>query len=638
MVKITLPDGKGEEFKKGVTGLEIAKKIGERLALAALAVEVNGKIQDLSIPIEKDSKIRILTFKDKEGVEVFRHSSAHLLAQAVTELFPEAKLTIGPVVEEGFYYDIDHSPFSPSDLEKIEKRMAEIVSRKLEVSRVKLSKKEALKLFKDNKYKVELINEMSDKETISAYKQGDFIDLCRGPHVQNTSQLKTFKLTKVSSAYWRADAKNKSLQRIYGISFPEKKDLDNYLKLIEEAEKRDHRKIGRDMDLFVFSELVGSGTPLYTPKGYILRKEIEQYSRDLNEKIGYKEVHTPNFNKAELFKISGHYDKFKGDMLHVRSNYSNEEFFLKPMNCPQHTQIFASRTRSYKELPVRYADFANLYRDEKPGELSGLTRLKCFSQDDAHCFCMKEQVEKEFENALSVVKEALKTYGLSYWIRLSLWDPNHKEKYLGDDKTWEESQSILRRLLQKNKIEFKEAEGEAAFYGPKMDIMVKDALGREWQISTIQLDFNMPIRFKLKYDDKDGTEKAPVMIHRATIGSPERFMGILIEHYGGKFPLWLNPNQVKILPIADRHLDYARSVYDKLVSSGIRTEVDDRVESTPKKVRDAELLHFNYILVIGDKEVSNSTVNVRTRDNVVQGEKKVDFVLKELTEEIKNKK
>ena len=638
MVKITLPDGKGEEFKKGVTGLEIAKKIGERLAMAALAVEVNGKIQDLSIPIEKDSKIRILTFKDKEGVEVFRHSSAHLLAQAVVELFPEAKLTIGPVVEEGFYYDIDHSPFSPSDLEKIEKKMTEIVNRKLEVSRVELSKKEALKLFKDNKYKVELINEMSDKETISAYKQGDFVDLCRGPHAPNTSVLKAFKLTKVSSAYWRGDAKNKSLQRIYGISFPEKKDLDNYVKMLEEAEKRDHRKLGKEMDLFVFSELVGSGVPLYTPKGYILRKEIVEYSRQLNTKIGYQEVHTPNFNKAELFRISGHYDKFKDNMLHVKSNYSSEEFFLKPMNCPQHTQIFASRRRSYKDLPIRFSDFANLYRDEKPGELSGLTRLKCFSQDDAHSFCTKEQIEKEFENALSVIKESLDTYGLSYWIRLSFRDSKHKERYLGDDKTWEESQAILKKLLVKNKIDFKEAEGEAAFYGPKMDIMVKDALGREWQISTIQLDFNMPVRFKLKYDDKDGTEKTPVMIHRAIIGSPERFMGILIEHYAGKFPLWLNPNQVKILPIADRHLDYAKKITEKLTSSGIRAEVDERVESTPKKVRDAELQHFNYILVVGDKEVQNNTVNVRTRDNVVQGEKKIDSVLKELVEEIKSKK
>jgi threonyl-tRNA synthetase len=637
-MKITFPDGSSREFKKGSTGLEIAKAIGERLAQAALAVEVSGKMQDLSAPIENDSTVKIITFKDKEGVEVFRHSTAHLLAHAIIELFPEAKITVGPAVEEGFYYDIDHPPFKQEDIEKIEKRMKEIVDRKLSVERMEFSKADALKQFRDNPYKVEIIKQVEAGEKITAYKQGNFIDLCRGPHVPNTSYLKAVKITKLAAAYWKGDAKNKQLQRIYGVSFPDKKDLEAYSKLIEEAEKRDHRKIGKEMDLFVFSELVGSGMPMYTPKGFILRNSIVEYSRELNEKIGYQEVHTPNFNKAELFKISGHYEKFKGDMVHVKSNYSNEEFFLKPMNCPQHTQIFASRRRSYRDLPLRYSDFANLCRDEKPGELSGLTRLKVFSQDDAHCFCMKEQVEREFENALSVIKEALKTYGLSYWIRLSLWDPNHKEKYLGDDKTWEESQSMLRKLLQKNKIEFKEALGEAAFYGPKMDIMVKDALGREWQISTIQLDFNMPVRFKLKYDDKDGTEKTPVMVHRAIIGSPERFMGILIEHYAGKFPLWLNPNQVRVLPIADRHLDYARSVCDTLVKSGIRAEVDDRVESTPKKVRDAELLHFNYILVVGDKEVSNKTVNVRTRDNVVQGEKKVDVLLKELSDEIKSKK
>jgi len=628
MVKITFPNGESKEFSKNVTGLAIAMSLSEGLAREALAIKVNSEIWDLSRAIDKDANVQILTFKDKEGIEVFRHSSAHILADAVMELFPDAKPTIGPAVDDGFYYDFDVDPFTPDDLPKIEAKMKEIVKRKESFTRQEISKKEALVLFKNNKYKIEMISALED-DKITVYKHGNYVDLCRGPHVQHTGQIKALKVTKLAGAYWRGDAQNEMLQRVYGVSFPDKKDLAQYNLWLEEAEKRDHRKIGKELDLFVFSDLVGPGLPLYTPNGTVLRNNIVNYSKELNHKCGYCEVHTPNMNKAELFKISGHYDKFKDDMLEVRSHYSKEEYFLKPMNCPQHCQIFASKTRSYKDLPIRYSDFANLYRDEKPGELAGLSRLRCFSQDDGHSFCREDQIKDEFNSVLEVIQEALKTYGLNFKIRLSLWDPKQKEKYLGDESTWEDAQKILRELLVESKMEFTEAEGEAAFYGPKMDVTVTDALNREWQISTIQLDLNMPKRFGLKYAAQDGTEKTPIMIHRALVGSPERFMSIIIEHTAGRFPLWLSPRQVSVLSVSEKSNDFAEDVRKKLFEAGLRVDLDTRTESIPKKVRNAQLRQTNYILVVGEKDIEKGTITPRTREGTVEPETSLaDFIVK----------
>lgn len=633
MVKITLPDGKGEEFKKGVTGLEIAKKIGERLAMAALAIEVNGKVQDLSTPIEQDSKIKIFTFKDKEGIEVFRHSSAHLLAQAVTELFPEAKLTIGPVVEEGFYYDIDHTPFRPEDVEKIEKKMKEIVDRKLVIERVELSKKDALKQFKDNKYKIEIINEMTDKEVISAYKQGDFIDLCRGPHVLNTSVLKAFKITKIAAAYWRADAKNKQLQRIYGISFPEKKDMDTYLKTMEEAEKRDHRKLGRELDLFMVHDFALHGNPFFLPKGAVIYNELQKFIREEYFKRGYLEVITPQIFKKALWETSGHWQHYKDNMFNFK--IGDQEYSLKPMNCPSHLLIYKSKVRSYRELPLRIADFGVLHRNELPGVVGGLTRVVKMSQDDGHIFVAPDQIENEIIEVLNFIKHFYSDiFKFNFKLKLS----TRPAESMGEKALWDQAEKDLASALKRTGMQYEVKEGEGAFYGPKIDIDVKDSLNRDWQLATIQLDFQLPRKFEATYETPDGKRDYVVMIHRAIFGSIERFIGVLIEHYAGKFPLWLSPVQVKILPIADRHIEYAEKVYNTLHKAGIRVEVDKRAESTPKKVRDAELDRVNYILVVGDKEQSNGTVNVRTRDNVVHGEKRADILLNELLDEIKNKK
>ena len=572
-----------------------------------------------------------------------RHSLAHLLAAAVMEIWPDTLRTIGPAIDNGFYYDFEFSsPISDKDLPKIEKKMKEILKNWTEFKGEEKTEAEAKEHNKDNPYKLELIEEIAGKgEKITFYKSEDFLDLCRGGHVENPSKdIKpdAFKLDRVAGAYWRGDEKNKMLTRIYGLAFETKAELNAHLEQREEAIKRDHRKIAREQDLLVFSDLVGSGMPLYTPKGAIVRNSIISFSRELNKEIGYGEVHTPNFNKAELFKISGHYDKYKEDMLTVHSQYSEEDFFLKPMNCPQHTQIYASRPRSYRDLPIRYSDFANLYRDERPGELSGLTRLRCFCQDDGHSFCREDQIKSEFESVLRVVKKALLTYGVNYKIRLSLWDSEKPEKYLGSPEVWERSQEILESILDENKIEYEKGVGEAAIYGPKMDIIMKDSLGREWQISTIQLDFIMPQRFKLSYTDSDGKEKTPVMIHRAIVGSPERFMGILIEHYAGAFPLWLAPVQVKVIPVRINHNEYARKVFEALKENGIRAEIDENDENLGSKVRDAKNNKIPYWLVIGDKEVLVGKVNLESRDNGTLGQISPDELVQKLLQEIQSKK
>jgi len=583
-----------------------------------------------------------MTAEKNDRLEKIRHSTSHLLAYAVRELFDGVKFAIGPTIENGFYYDFDMGgrTFAPEDLKKIETKMSELIKQKLLFEKTELTIKEAQKKMTNQPYKLELIKDLAaaGESQVSFYTVGDFADLCRGPHAENTKELGIFKLMKIAGAYWKGSEKNKMLQRIYGTAFETKDELAQYLKMLEEAEKRDHRKLGKELGLFIFSDLVGPGLPIYTGKGAILRREIINFSNDLQKGIGYEEVHTPNMNKAELFKVSGHYDKYKDGMFKVISNYSEEEYFLKPMNCPHHTQIFASQSRSYKDLPIRIADFANLYRDEKPGELSGLTRLRCFAQDDGHCFCREDQIKEEFLNVLGIINQALKAYGMAYSVRLSLWDPEHCEKYLGEPEVWERSQELLKQILSENKIEHEVGIGEAAIYGPKMDLISKDSLGREWQISTIQLDFIMPQRFGLKYTDAEGKEKTPVMIHRAIVGSPERFMGILIEHYAGAFPLWLSPVQAVIIPVSEKFNDYGGKVFGEIKEAGIRVEIDQTDESLGKRIRNAEKQKTPYILVVGEKEVEAKTVAIRKRGEGDLGAKKIKEFIEEIKKEIKEKK
>lgn len=582
--------------------------------------------------------------KNEISPEVKRHSLSHLLAAAIKEMWPSARLAIGPAIENGFYYDIDFGDIKISDanLKEIEKKMAHLLKQNLKFERSESPIDAGIKkeMAAEEIYKAELIRDLKTQgETVvSYYTVGKFTDLCRGPHIESTNQIKpgSFKLNKLAGAYWRGDEKNKMLTRIYGLAFDTKEELDAYLKMMAEAEKRDHRKLGKELGLFIFSDLVGPGLPLYTHKGALVRKLIINYANELQNAIGYQEVHTPNINKAELFKISGHYEKYKEDMFQVRSNYSDEEYFLKPMNCPQHTQIYASQTRSYKDLPIRIADFSNLYRDERPGELTGLTRLRCFCQDDGHCFCREDQIKAEFSAVLEAIKKAMSTYGMKYKVRLSLWDPTKPEKYLGEPKIWEKSQKLLEEILLENKVEFVKAEGEAAIYGPKMDLISRDSIGREWQISTIQLDFIMPQRFGLEYTDHDGKKKTPVMIHRNIIGSPERFMGILIEHYAGAFPVWLAPVQVKIVSVAQTHIAACEKLAAGFKAAGIRVEIDDANETVGNKIRKAVGEKVPYMLVIGDKEANSPTLSVRDRGAITTRDiSKKDFIA-EVLDNIKN--
>lgn len=577
------------------------------------------------------------------SLEQKRHTLAHLLAQAVIEKYPSAYLTLGPAIDTGFYYDIDFGTekVSDADLPELEATMRKHLSEWKEFIAKEVTKDEAIRAFSDNKFKTELIEEISSRgETITLYTCGDFTDLCRGGHAEHPSTdiaPDSFALDRIAGAYWRGDEKNPMLTRIYGLAFDTKEELDAYRTQLEEAKKRDHRKIAKEQGLLVFSDLVGSGMPMFTPKGNIIRSAIINYSRELNAELGFGEVHTPNVNKGELFKISGHYDQYKEDMLTVHSQYVEDEMFLKPMNCPQHTQIYASAPHSYRDLPIRFSDFAVLYRDERPGELSGLTRLRSFSQDDGHIFCREDQIESELTSVLGAIQKALATYRIGYWVRLSLRDPQKKEKYIGEDAVWDKAESIMRSLLTAKSMTFKEAAGEAAFYGPKMDIMAVDAIGREWQISTIQLDLNMPGRFGLEYTAEDGTKRTPVMIHRALIGSPDRFMGVLIEHYGGAFPTWLSPVQARVLPVSEKHLAYAREVSKALAAAAVRADVDESNESLGKKIRAAKTEKIPYLLVVGDAEIEAKTVSVDSRDNgKLDAMSLADFVSR-ATEEIKTR-
>ncbi len=580
--------------------------------------------------------------KNEENIAHIRHSLAHLLAAAVLELWPDTKNTIGPAIDNGFYYDFEFSsPINEKDLGKIEQKMRELKKGWTTFSHKEVSEQEAREFFKDNQYKQELISEIVSKgEKITLYTSGSFTDLCRGGHVENMKDvdLAGFKLDRIAGAYWRGDEKNTMLTRIYGLAFTSKEELENYIAMLEEAKKRDHKKLGKELDLFIFSDLIGPGLPIYTFKGAALRKQIINFSNQLQKEIGFQEVHTPNMNKAELFKVSGHYEKYKEDMFKVTSQYSEEEYFLKPMNCPQHTQVYAAKKRSYRDLPIRIADFANLYRDEKPGQLSGLTRLRSFAQDDGHIFCTEDQIKDEFMAVLGAINKALTAYGMTYSIRLSLWDPEKKEKYLGEASVWEKSQKLLEEILIENKLTYNIGVGEAAIYGPKMDLITKDSLGREWQISTIQLDFIMPQRFDLKYTDKDGKEKAPVMIHRALVGSPERFMGILIEHYAGNFPLWLAPVQVKVIPINEKHNEFATQIHAQLEKIGIRSELDTTEEGFGKKVRAAKVEKIPYWVVIGDKELEAQKVTLESRDAGNLGQMTSEELTKKLETEITTKK
>jgi threonyl-tRNA synthetase len=593
-----------------------------------------------------------------------RHTTEHVFNQAVEEIYPgKIMRAMGPPIENGWYndsrWDIE---IGENEFGKIEKRMQKIIDANFPLIEKEISENEAKKLFGHNPFKMEFIDEyIKDGKGLTVYYTGDpdaeassykrkvagdaakdlpgdavFVDLCKGPHIKSTGEIKAYKLLSIAGAYWRGDEKNEMLTRVYGTTFESKEELEEYINMVEEAKKRDHRKLAKELDLIVFSELVGSGLPMYTPRGSILRNSVYNYSRELNAKIGYAEVNTPNFNRAELFKISGHYDKYKDDMFKVSSQYSEEEMYLKPMNCPQHTQLYASQMRSYKDLPYRVADFSNLARDEKPGELHGILRSRVFTQDDGHAFVRPDQIAEEFKNIQGVINEALDIYGLDYYIRLSLRDQNDKDKYLGDDDVWDKAESKLRDLLRELKVEYVEAEGEAAIYGPKMDFMAKDSIGREWQISTIQIDMNLPHRFGLKYIDQDGSEQEPVMIHRAIVGS-ERFIGIIIEHFGGAFPVWMSPDQATVLAVSEKHADYASEIESKLQQAGIRLSKSDIDQTLGNKIRKAQELKIPYMLIVGDKEKEGSTVNVRLRSGEELGEMDVDKFIERVKEKIDSK-
>lgn len=632
-IKITLPDGSVKEYSKGITAGEIAIGIGKRLGEDALAADINGNLKDLFVPINEDSSLRIITYKDREGQEVFRHSAAHLLAHAVVELFPDAKPTIGPAIEGGFYYDfgISHH-FTPEDLAKIEQAMHEIVKKNYKVERMELDESEARRMFKDNKYKLELIGEFHrEKLPISAYRQGNFTDLCKGPHLPSTGKIKSLKLTKISSAYWRGDREKDQLQRIYGISFPEKSMLDSHLKLIEEAEKRDHRKLGKELEWFSFFE-ESPGAPFFYPKGAIIYNLLLNFIREEYKKRGYQEVITPLLYEKTLWITSGHWEHFRENMFVLQSE--GKDYALKPMNCPSHVLIYKSRSRSYKELPLRIADFAPLHRNELSGVLAGLTRVRKMSQDDAHIFITPEQVEDEIFRVLDFTNYIYReVFDFEFDVELS----TRPEKFMGSLDEWGKAEDSLKKALEKKGIKYSIKEGEGAFYGPKIDFHVKDALGRSWQLSTVQLDFQMPERFDATYVGQDNTKHKVVMIHRALLGAIERFMGILIEHYAGKLPVWLAPVQVKILTVADRFEKYAAELKEQFEKRGIRVEVDSRTESLGYKVREAQLNKIPLVLTVGEKEEKNNSVAVRTLDNKVYFDVKADYFLEKVLKSIEGK-
>ncbi len=624
MIKITLPDGSVKEFEQGITPYEVAQSISEGLARNVLVAKVNDQMVELDKPINEDASLTLYTWNDREGKDTFWHSSAHLMAAAIEALYPGVKFGIGPHIETGFYYDIDFMNYtiSSDDFPKIEEKMKELASQKIQFVRREVCKADALDYFqkKGDEYKLELIDGLEDGQ-ISFYESGPFTDLCRGPHLHDTSAIKAIKLLKTAGAYWRGDEKRKQLTRIYAVTFPKKKELDEYLALLEEAAKRDHRKLGREMELFTFSPLVGQGLPLWLPKGAALRDRLEHFLRKVQKKYGYQQVITPHIGNVNLYKTSGHYAKYGADSFRpITTPQEGEEFFLKPMNCPHHCQIFAARPRSYKELPLRLAEFGTVYRYEQSGELHGLTRVRGFTQDDAHLYCTSDQIKEEFCKVIDIILYIFKTLKFeNYKAQVSLRDPNNKEKYIGTDENWEKAQRAIIEAAAEKGLNTVEVEGEAAFYGPKLDFMVKDAIGREWQLGTVQVDYNLPERFELEYTDADGQKKRPVMIHRAPFGSMERFVAVLLEHTGGNFPLWLTSDQVVILPISEKYMEYAQKVRAALDEQDIRCYIDERSEKTGRKIRDAETAKVPYMLIVGEKEEEEGTVSVRRHGNINDG-------------------
>lgn len=615
-INITFPDGAIRSYEKGATSLDIAKSISEGLAKKVLAAEVNGQIWDVTRPIESDATLKLLTWNDDGGKYAFWHSSAHLMAEALEAIFPGVKLGIGPPIENGFYYDIDlgDTQVSDDDLRKIEAKMTELARKNEIYQRKSISKKDAVEYFKQkgDEYKLELIDGLTDGD-ITFYTQGSFTDLCRGPHLPNTGFIKAIKLTSIAGAYWRGDIKRKMLTRIYGITFPTQKELDEYLVFLEEAKKRDHRKIGKELELFTFSEKVGMGLPLWLPKGAVLRETLQKFLQQAQIKAGYVPVVTPHIGHKDLYVTSGHYEKYGEDSFQpIKTPQEGEEFFLKPMNCPHHCEIYKSQLRSYRDLPLRFAEFGTVYRYEKHGALHGLTRVRGFTQDDAHLFCKPNQVKDEFKKVIDIVLFVLSSLDFNdYVAQISLRDKVDRSKYIGTDETWNLAEQSIIEAATEKKLKTTIEYGEAAFYGPKLDFMVKDAIGRKWQLGTIQVDYNLPERFDLTYIGEDNQKHRPVMIHRAPFGSLERFVAVLTEHCAGKYPIWLTPVQAKILPISDKFLPYAEKVLQELQSNHIRVEIDDRNEKIGKKIRDTELMKVPYMLVIGEKEVQEEKVAIR---------------------------
>ncbi|WP_294067539.1 threonine--tRNA ligase [Proteiniphilum sp. UBA1028] len=642
MIKITFPDASVREFEKGVTGLEIAQSISQRLAQEVLAVSVNGETWDLARPIEEDATVNLLKWEDEEGKHAYWHSSAHLMAEALQELYPGIKFGIGPAIENGFYYDVDPGEgvaIKESDFPAIEKKMMELIVAREEIQRENISKDDALRMFaeRDEHYKVELISELEDG-TITTYTQGRFTDLCRGPHLPNTSYIKAVKVLSAAGAYWRGDEKRPQLTRLYGITFPKKKMLDEYLVMLEEAKKRDHRKIGKELQLFHFSQTVGAGLPLWLPKGTQLRLRLEDFLKKIQREFDYDQVITPHIGHKQLYVTSGHYAKYGKDSFQpIHTPEEGEEFLLKPMNCPHHCEIYKAFPRSYKDLPLRLAEFGTVYRYEQSGELHGLTRVRGFTQDDAHIFCTPDQVKEEFLKVMDIIFIIFKALEFeNFEAQISLRDPNDKDKYIGTDENWEKAERAIVEACQEKGLKAKVETGEAAFYGPKLDFMVKDALGRRWQLGTIQVDYNLPDRFELEYTGADNQKHRPVMIHRAPFGSMERFVAVLIEHTAGKFPLWLAPTQAVILPVSEKFNDYARCVAKELKRFDIRAEVDDRNEKVGRKIRDNELKRIPYLLIVGEKEAENEEVSVRKQGGIDQGSTKLITFAETIAREVED--
>ena len=641
MINITFPDGSVRAFEKGVTGYEMAKSISPRLAEEVLAVAVKpatdmtvgkGVTYDLNRPIEEDSSIVLLKWDDDEGKRVFWHSSSHLMAEALEDIFPGVKFGIGPAIENGFYYDVDLGgrQITDADFAKVEKRMLELAREKQDFVRQDVSKADALKHFEEtgDKYKCELISELADG-TITYYTNGHFTDLCRGPHLRNTEVIKAVKLTAIAGAYWRGDEKREQLTRIYGITFPKKSMLDEYLVLLEEAKKRDHRKIGKEMELFTFSSRVGLGLPLWLPRGSVMRFELEKFLRKKQNEYGYLPVVTPHIGSKDLYVTSGHYAKYGKDSFQpIHTPQEGEEYMLKPMNCPHHCEIFRSSPRSYKDLPLRLAEFGTVYRYEQSGELHGLTRVRSFTQDDAHMFVTPDQLKGEFEKVIDLILYVFRIFKFDkYTAQVSLRDPNNKAKYIGSDENWEKAENAIIEAAKEKGLKTVVEYGEAAFYGPKLDFMVKDAIGRKWQLGTIQVDYNLPERFQLEYTDADGSKKRPIMIHRAPFGSIERFTAVLLEHTSGHLPLWLSPDQIKVLPVSEKYAEYAKKVCGLLNNSDIRTSLDDRNETLGKRIREISLLRVPVLVIVGEKEVADGTVSVR-REGADAGTMKLDDFVK----------